>query len=84
MQEFQPKDLSINSVINYWEQRSEIFKCEVVDLGSLVNHDSSAMAFLVQFAKTKPNMKLILKNTPQEVKGLIKMFRLEDLFILQD
>lgn len=85
MQEFKPSDLRVNSVIQYYAQKDEIFKANVVDLGELKALDSSAVAFLVQFAKSKgENVKLTLRHVPSELMGLITIFKLNDFFLVED
>lgn len=71
-------------VSNLWEKREEIFKADKVDLQGLKRVDSAGVAFLVQWAKSRPEQKLILVHSSQNVRALIQTFRLSPLFILQD
>lgn len=85
MQAFKPTDLRVDSVISYYAQKDEIFKADVVDLSQLRYLDSSAVAFLVQFAKSKgENVKLKLIHAPSELMGLITIFKLNDFFLVEN
>lgn len=65
-----------------YEHRDEIFKEDSFNFNGLEDIDSSGIAFLVQWAKSKDNQKLELINTSAKAKSLIQTFRLEPLFII--
>lgn len=71
-------------VTQLWESREEIFKQDQVDLRGIKLVDSAGIAFLVQWAKSLPQKKLILIHSTHNVRSLIKTFHLEPLFELQD
>lgn len=67
-----------------WEQRSGIFVQDQVDLQNIKQVDSSGVAFLVQWAKSRPQKKLTLLHSTHNVRSLIRTFRLAPLFELKD
>lgn len=71
-------------VPHLWEKRAEIFKQNELDLAATRSVDSSGIAFLVQWAKALPAKQLTIYHAPNNVKALIKTFRLGPLFILKD
>lgn len=82
---FLPEELSVRTVPGYWERRAEIFRSERADLSRLRVLDSSAVAFLVQWSKSHGrDFRLALHQAPAELRGLLRTFRLEQMFVLQD
>lgn len=76
------KYLTHVEVANLWEQREKIFNDPQVDLKDNEEIDSAGVAFLVQWSKNNNN-ELIIYNASDNLKSLIKTFRLEPLFILK-
>lgn len=82
---FRPSELSVRTVPGYWKQRTEIFGSDCVDLSHLSVLDSSAAAFLVQWSKSHgEDFRLTLHHAPAALRGLLRTFRLEQMFVLQD
>lgn len=77
------KKLTHIEVAQLWQEREALFKEQVVDLKDNEEIDSSGVAFLVQWAKSQNN-KLTICHASETVRSLIKTFRLEPLFVLQD
>lgn len=71
-------------VSDLWESRKKIFSQDQVDLVGVKSIDSAGIAFLVQWAKTRPQKKLTLIHSTHKVRSLIKTFHLEPLFELQN
>lgn len=70
-------------VAQMWESRAKLFEKNEVDLSDNVEIDSSGVAFLVQWAKNNHNQ-LTIYNASNNLKSLIKTFRLEPLFVLKE
>lgn len=70
-------------VTQLWSKREEIFKAQSVDLKDNEVIDSAGIAFLVQWAKSTPHKRLTILNGSDNVKALIKTFRLGELFELK-
>lgn len=67
-----------------WEQRTQLFGQNELDLAKTEAVDSAGIAFLVQWAKAQPQKQLKLSHVSTSVKALIKTFRLEPLFVLAE
>lgn len=76
--------LTVKTVPALWEQRAGLFKEKSVSLASVTEIDSAGIAFLAQWAKAQPEMKLTLSAVPENALRLIKTFKLQPLFELQD
>lgn len=81
---FSLQKLTHVEVTSLWNKRNEIFKEQSVDLKSNEVIDSAGIAFLVQWAKNTPSKRLTILNASNNVKSLIKTFRLGDLFEMQN
>ncbi len=77
------KKMTHVEVAQLWEQRSEIFKSSEIDLRDNQEIDSSGIAFLVQWAKSNGN-RLTVYNASENVKSLIKTFKLSPLFVIAE
>lgn len=75
--------LTVKTVPELWEQRAELFKEQSVSLAAVTEVDSAGIAFLAQWAKAQPQMKLKLSAVPENALRLIKTFKLQPLFELQ-
>lgn len=71
-------------VSRLWESREQIFDQDQVDLQGIKLMDSAGVAFLVQWAKSRPQKKLTLIHSTHNVRSLIRTFHLEPLFELKD
>lgn len=75
--------LTVKTVPRLWKEREELFMSDSVMFAQDASVDSAGIAFLVQWAKNQKNNKLIIKNAPENALQLIKTFRLQDLFDVQ-
>lgn len=71
-------------VSELWDKRSEIFQQDQVDLQGIKQVDSAGVAFLVQWAKSRPEHKLTIVHSTHNTRSLIRTFRLAPLFELKD
>ncbi len=71
-------------VAELWKRRDQIFSLAEAELKDNQAIDSAGIAFLVQWAKSKPEHKLVVRHASDTVRALIKTFRLESLFDMQD
>lgn len=74
-------NLTVKEVPELFIKRDEIFKDDIFDMQNLKKIDSSGIAFLVQWAKTKENNTLKIKNMHNIAKALIKTLCVQSLFI---
>lgn len=75
--------LTVKTVPRLWKEREELFMSDSVMFAQDASVDSAGIAFLVQWAKNQKNNKLVIKNAPENALQLIKTFRLQDLFDVQ-
>lgn len=75
--------LTVKTVPRLWKEREELFMSDTVMFARDASVDSAGIAFLVQWAKNQKNNKLVIKNAPENALQLIKTFRLQDLFDVQ-
>lgn len=75
-------NLTVRTVPQLWEQRTEIFAISVADLSQLKEIDSAGIAFLVQWAKARTPQRLQLRAVPERARRLIQTFKVEPLFEL--
>lgn len=78
------KILTVKTVPKLWKEREELFTSDAVTFAKDAAVDSAGIAFLVQWAKHQQHDKLIIKNAPANALQLIKTFRLQDLFDVQN
>lgn len=71
-------------VAKLWQRRDEIFVLSEAQLKDNQAIDSSGIAFLVQWAKSKESNKLTLRHPSSTVRALVKTFHLEPLFEMAD
>ncbi len=74
-------NLTVKEVPELFLKKDEIFKENVFDMQNLKKIDSSGIAFLVQWAKTKENNLLKVKNMHNVARALIKTLCVQSLFI---
>lgn len=73
-------DLTVNNVPKLWEFRDEIFKQQSFDMQNVTAIDSAGIAFLVKWALSCDNKKLIIFNIKDNALALINTFGVLELF----
>lgn len=76
------KELSKFTVPELWETRDEIFREDAVDCRELTV-DSAGVAFLVKWSQALGDRSLKLLDPEDDLKRLISVFRLEQLFSME-
>ncbi|MGN0916535.1 MAG: lipid asymmetry maintenance protein MlaB [Succinivibrio sp.] len=74
------RELSFATVPELWKKRAEIFKEDSIDLKNTSHIDSAGIAFLLKWAKTKNNGKLVVLNASKQTLDLIHTYKLNELF----
>ncbi len=72
--------LTFETVPSLWKERMNDFKEASFDMKGNEKIDSAGIAYMVQWAKSRPEHKLVLRNVPKNAMNLITMFKLNDLF----
>ena len=76
-------ELTKGSVPALWEKRRELFASDSVSLAN-VTVDSAGIAFLVRWSKSLgEGKKLTLKDASLDVKRLINVFKISQLFSME-
>lgn len=71
------------SVEKLWKDRSTFFADRVADLSSVDKIDSAGISFLVLWSKEHEE-KLRVINPPAEAINLIKLFKVNELFSIEN
>lgn len=80
----QTEKLTHKEVAKIWPNRESIFQGNEADLLGIKSIDSSGVAFLVLWAKSRSDHKLIVRHSTHQIRSVIRLFKVESLFDLQD
>ncbi len=77
-------NLDAAQVTQWWPERTELFRQNCVDVGSVNKIDSSGVAFLVKWAQTcqENHQRLVIQSASPELVQLISLYGVSALFTL--